>query len=172
MHRFLRVSLLALVCFGALGAVAYALDQTNGQGKTNLGGTLGFNAQQDLSGSIEFQDSTDTYKVHCNDLTKYKDLFANDGSPKSIVNATNCFGQEGDANEGSQYYLHIEFIDRGEPGTNDVVCLTLKLFPGNANPVLVKDCGKIQNGNVQIHGADLDPDRVASNDSTEILGTV
>ena len=53
-------------------------------------------------------------------------------------------------NNEDRYYVHAEFVDRGEPGTSDSACITLKLYPGRTNPVLVKDCGIIQDGNVQI----------------------
>jgi len=166
MHRTIRVVFAALLAFCALGAVAYALDQTNGNGKTHLGGTLGFNAKQNLTGSIEYQTADGTYNIHCNDLTRYRDSVIPNADGKSIVNATNCFGQATDANPGAQYYLHIEFVDRGEPGTNDKVCLTLKLFPAATNPVLVFDCGTIQNGNIQIHGADNNPDSLSAADAS------
>jgi hypothetical protein len=175
MHRTIRVVVASLLAFCALGAVAYALDQTNGQGKTHLGGTLGFNAKQDLSGSIEFQDSTNTYSIHCDGLSKYRDSILASGAFKSIVNSTTCYGQATDANPGAQYYLHIEFIDKGEPGTYDKVCLSLSLYPASQNDVLVFDCGVIQNGNVQIHGADNNPDSLstadASVDETDIFAT-
>jgi hypothetical protein len=129
---------------------AFAVVQTNGTGKTHLGFTLGFNAKADLTGSFEYQptDSNGTsYNIHCNDYTKYVATTTPNGQyPKSIVNSTYCT----DINTGVRYYVHAEFVDRGEPGTSDTACITLKLFPGRTNPVLVKDCGVIQDGNVQI----------------------
>jgi hypothetical protein len=128
---------------------ALALVQTNGNGKTALGNTLGFNAQADLSGNFEYQFDVNgvTYNVHCNDYTKYVATTTPNGKyPKSLVSATNCF----DTN-GVQYYVHAEFVDRGEPGTSDGACITVKVFPGSQNPVLEKDCGIIQKGNIQIH---------------------
>lgn len=131
---------------------ALALVQTNGNGKTADGNTLGFNAQLDLSGNFQYQivaaDLTGlSYDIHCNDYTKYvATTTANGKYPKSLVSATNCW----DTN-GVQYYVHAEFIDRGEPGTSDGACITVKVFPGSSNPVLEKDCGIIQKGNIQIH---------------------
>ena len=136
-----------VVALGTTMALAGG-DQTNGLGKTHLGFTLGFNAKADLTGSFEYQP-TDTngtsYNIHCNDYTRYVQTTTPNGLyPKSIVNSTYCFDGT------TRYYVHAEFVDRGEPGTSDSACITLKLYPGRTNPVLVKDCGIIQDGNVQI----------------------
>lgn len=139
------VGMFALVGTGA----ALALDQTNGTGKTALGNTLGFNAKADLTGNFEYQFSTGgtDYNIHCNDYTGYVQTTTPNGLyPKSLVSSTYCF----DGN-GTRYYIHAEFVDRGEPGTSDSACITVKLFPGRLNPVLYKDCGTIQDGNIQIH---------------------
>jgi hypothetical protein len=150
-HRRIALVFTAAALVAVLGATAaLAVTQTSGLGKTNSGFTLGFNAKADLTGSFEYQptDSSGTsYNIHCNDYTKYVATTTPNGKyPKSIVNSTYCY----DINTGIRYYVHAEFVDRGEPGTSDSACITVKLYPGRLNPVLVKDCGTIQDGNVQI----------------------
>ena len=173
MKRTLRIAGLTLLAFGSMAAIAWAVDQTNGTGKTNEGATIGYNVQEDLSGNLQYDNGT--YKLHCNDYTKYKDAIidATPGSQvyKSWANSNTCFAQEGGVDPvGTRYYVHIEFVDKGEPGTTDRICFVLKYYPGSTSPVLERDCGVIQNGNVQIHSADNDPDRVGSAaDYTEML---
>jgi hypothetical protein len=154
----MRRALIAAVIFctfAMLTAGTAMADQTNGTGKSHLGFTVGYNVQADLSGHFEYQptfaDSTE-HDIKCGqtgtlpDYTKYVETTTGDGFPKSIFNSTYCW--DGD----TRYYVHVEAIDRGEPGINDSLCITVKLFPARLNPVAkVKDCGIIQDGNVQIH---------------------
>ncbi|MFL5766913.1 MAG: hypothetical protein ACJ758_03600 [Actinomycetota bacterium] len=150
-HKRFAVVFTAAALVAVLGAtMALAGEQTNGNGKTSSGFTLGFNAKADLTGSFEYQPTDvngTSYNIHCNDYTRYVQTTTPNGLyPKSIVNSTFCT----DAN-GVRYYVHAEFVDRGEPGTRDSACITVKLYPGRTNAVLIKDCGTIQNGNIQIH---------------------
>ena len=159
----MRRALIAAVIFctfAMLTAGTALADQTNGTGKSHLGFTVGYNVQADLSGHFEykptFTDATE-HDIKCGqtgqdpDYTKYVETTTGDGFPKSIFNSTYCWDGDGQGH-GTRYYVHVEAIDRGEPGINDSLCITVKLFPARLNPVaLVKDCGTIQEGNVQIH---------------------
>jgi hypothetical protein len=147
----LAVSALTLFMVGSALA-----DQTNGTGKTHLGFTVGYVAKADLSGSFEYQptiNGTDL-NIHCGqtdglpDYTRYTQTFTNNGFPKSIFNSTYCWDQS-----GTRYYVHVEAVDRGEPGvaSGDSLCITVKLYPGKTSPWTFKDCGTITDGNVQIH---------------------
>ena len=156
-HKRLAVVFTAAALVAVLGAtMALAGEQTNGTGKTNAGFTIGFNAKADLTGSFEYQPTDvngNVLNIHCNDYTRYVQTTTPNGLyPKSIVNSTFCFDGT------TRYYVHAEFVDRGEPGTRDSACITVKLYPGRDNGVLVKDCGTIQNGNVQIHPTNSPPD--------------
>jgi hypothetical protein len=86
--------------------------------------------------------------IHCNDYTRYFQTFTNSGFPKSIFNATNCFDTD-----GVRYYVHVEAVDRGEPGveSGDSLCITVKTFPAKNSLWTFKDRGTITDGNVQIH---------------------
>jgi len=138
----------AVVSVLAVTALMASADQTNGTGKSHLGFTVGYNAKSDLKGSFEYQPTIlgNDLNIHCNDYTRYISTATNDGFPKSIFNATNCFDKE-----GVRYYVHVEAVDRGEPGVNDSLCITVKTFPAKNSPWTFKDCGVIQKGNVQIH---------------------
>jgi hypothetical protein len=169
--RVAFVGLLAVIGSIVLAASAFGADgQTNGTGKSHLGYTVGYNAQSDLSGSFEYQPTINgtTVNIHCggpgqDDYTSYTETTTANGLyPKTIFNSHKCFDDE-----GTQYYVHIEAVDRGE-GANapqDSLCIAVKLYPGRSNPRLVHDCGRIQNGNVQIHT--LDSGVVA----TDLIGT-
>jgi len=149
--------------FGALPIVALALvviaaapafanppgGQTNGQGVTHLGGTLGVVAQADLSGNLEYHSPDGTLVVHCFGYATYQLTTTPNGKwPKSIVNAKDCW----DPQRTQQYKVHVQFVDKGEPGTKDRTCLWVKTFTnGVPGDKLITDCGVIQSGNVQIH---------------------
>src|SRR5439155_13876292 len=152
----------ALFAVGALvasvaGTALAGGNQTSGTGKSHLGFTVGYVAKQELSGSFEYQptfiDGT-SVNIHCGqtdglpDYTSYTQTTTNKGFPKSIFNSTYCWDRS-----GTRYFVHVEAVDMGEPGVlmGDTLCITVKLFPGRLNPTpLIKDCGVIQDGNVQI----------------------
>jgi len=149
--------------FGALPIVTAALlilaagpalanppgGQTNGQGVTYLGGTLGVVAQADLSGNLEYHSPDGSLDVHCFGYVTYALTTTPNGTwPRSIVNAKNCWNPT----KTQQYKVHAQFVDKGEPGTKDRTCLWVKTFTnGVVGDMLIKDCGVIQSGNVQIH---------------------
>jgi hypothetical protein len=141
---------LAIATVLVVTALVASADQTNGTGKTHLGFTVGYNAKSDRTVNFEYQPTINgvDLNIHCNDYTKYTQTTTNDGFPKSIFNATNCFDKD-----GVRYYVHVEAVDRGEPGvaSGDSLCITVKLFPGKTSPWTFKDCGTITDGNVQIH---------------------
>ena len=122
--------------------------QTNGQGVTHLGGTLGFVAQADLSGSLEYHSPDGTLVVHCFSYVSYQLTTTPNGVwPRSIVNAKDCWNPL----MTQQYKVHAQFVDKGEPGTGDRTCLWVATFTnGVVGPKLITDCGVIQDGNVQI----------------------
>jgi len=148
-------ALLVVVLIGVIAASALAADQTSGTGKSHLGYTVGYNAQSDLSGSLEYHPVVNgvTLDIHCggpgqDDYNSYSLTTTADGLyPKTIFNTTKCWDQN-----NVRYFVHVEAIDRGE-GANapqDGLCITVKVWPGRLNPRLVHDCGDIQDGNVQI----------------------
>jgi hypothetical protein len=90
--------------------------------------------------------------IQCTDFTKYVSTHTNNpppnGFPKTILNATNCFGAD------VRYFVHIEAIDRVGIGkkVDDSLCIVVKLFPGREHPdPLVKDCGAPNEGDVLIN---------------------
>jgi hypothetical protein len=147
--RFALVGTAVATVLAATALMASA-DQTNGTGKTHLGFTVGYNAKADLTGNFEYQPTINgnDLNIHCNDYTRYFQTTTNSGFPKSIFNATNCFDKA-----GVRYYVHVEAVDRGEPGveSGDSLCITVKTFPAKNSPWTFKDCGTITDGNVQIH---------------------
>ncbi len=150
--RLAVIAGLMVVAVLVTSAVAFADGQTNGTGKTFLGYTVGYNAKSDLTGNFEYQPTINgtTVNIHCNDYTRYAETTVNHGAfPKTIFNSTYCY--DGD----TRYFVHVEAIDRGEGGNEvppgDALCITVSLYPRSSNPVLVKDCGPVQKGNVQIH---------------------
>jgi hypothetical protein len=155
---------------------ALAEDQTNGQGVTHNGASLGFVAKKDLTGNITYTTHDGTnYQIQCRDgLTSYRNLKPTAKGflrTKVIAECT-----DGPDDQGTTVYVEIYFIDKGEPGNRDVVKFFVSYDPAfasdpNADPNVwltqcnmgediaaaggCMDSGKIQAGNVQIH---QDPD--------------
>jgi len=93
-----------------------------------------------------------TVTIQCTDYTRYLSNRTNNppsnGYPKTILNATNCFGAD------QRYFVDIEAIDRVGIGKKieDSLCIVDKLFPGRKHPdPLIKDCGAPEDGDVVIN---------------------
>jgi hypothetical protein len=150
--------LIAIVTAGLLIVTAGAAfaGQVNGTGKTHLGNTLGFNAKDNLTGSLEYNGDPNgaqsNVNAHCDDYNSYKpgtftDKKQNPGEyPKVAVDTTGCADQL----TGETYHIVAVFVDEGEPGTFDVACI--RIYDLQTGTLLVHDKGYIQNGNIQIHG--------------------
>jgi hypothetical protein len=149
-RRTVGIAVVVLAAGAVFAATALAGGgQTNGTGKSFLGYSVGYNAKSDKTGNFEYHPTINgsTANIHCNDYNRYRETTTGNGQfPKTIFNSTNCFDDA-----GVQYFVHIEAIDRGEPGTSDAMCIKVAKYPAKSNPNLVTDCGIIQNGNVQIH---------------------
>ena len=151
MRRVVTSLLLVPALLVVLSGTAMAASmQTNGQGLTHGGASLGFNAQSDLSGHLTYISHDETFKVWCKDYTHYGQHSSPDGVLRSKVDAT-CVDQN-----GATIYFEGYFIDRGEPGINDRARLYFSYDPAFASdpdndPNAIVDKGIIQNGNIQIH---------------------
>jgi len=142
--RFAIVSAVVTLAALTAAATAVAFDVTNSTATTSQGWPITFNARSDLKGSLTYQVAGVTYS--CKGYNRYLQTTVDHHTyPKSIANSTNCFHGE------VRYFVHVEAIDRGEPGTSDAMCIKVSLFPARLNDNLVTDCGIIQKGNVQIH---------------------
>jgi hypothetical protein len=155
---------------------ALAADQTNGQGITHNGASLGFVAKLDLTGNITYTTHDGTnYQIQCRDgLTSYRNLKP---TPKGYLRTkVIAVCSDGPDAQGTTVYVEIYFVDRGEPGDRDIVRFFVSYDPAfasdpNADPNVwltqcntgadiaaaggCMDAGIIQDGNVQIH---QDPD--------------
>lgn len=167
--RFLRSLVLAPVALALGVGTAVALEQTNGSGKTHEGATIGYNAKDDLTGQITYVSHDGTgFWVQCDDLSSYRNQKPSPkGFPRTKVTAP-C-----EDKDGNTIYAEIYFVDRGEPGTRDVIRAFFTYDPAfaldaNADPdvyltlcnsgvTITEGCndrGRIQDGNVQIHQSD------------------
>ncbi len=134
---------LATIAVLVTAATAFAIDVTNSTATTNQGWPITFNARSDLKGSLTYQPDGHTF--HCKGYNRYIATTTDHHThPKSIANSTNCFDGE------LRYFIHVEAIDRGGDPPGDELCVTVKRWPGRLNPILIKDCGPIQSGNVRI----------------------
>jgi hypothetical protein len=176
-----------------LVATAFALEQTNGTGKTNADNSIGYNAKctsaldatnkcpkGDATGHLTFEANDgvvytdpvfgDLKEIKCNDYNSYRLETTAGGFPRTRVTAT-CEGTFGDPPNAvtATVYIKVYFVDKGEPGTSDRInfyASTNAAYRHNAEldpNRLVKDIGVISNGNVQIH-SDVFPF-----DSTDML---
>jgi hypothetical protein len=180
--RFIRALVLVPIALVLGIGVAYAVEQTNGTGITHEGSTIGFNAKADLTGQITyvFHDGTNQM-IQCDEITSYKNQKPTaQGYLRTKVTA-DCTDKD-----GNPVYAEIYFVDRGEPGTRDVIRAFFTydasfrldansdpdvfLTECNSGVIITEGCndrGIIQNGNVQIH-QDADP----TLRETVVLGTV
>ncbi len=150
MHQVRRLGVLGTLIAGVLafGMVA-ALASASGQGQTPLSASLGFNAQADLSGQLDYVADPNGpnagFRAHCDGYTFYAQGTTKNGYPHVLVTAT-CTDQN-----GATIYLKAGFTDRGEPGTNDSLCVLWSYTnpPTEAN-AYIHDMGKILSGNIQI----------------------
>jgi hypothetical protein len=171
-------------------ATAFALEQTNGTGKTNSDNSIGYNAKctealvnnrcpdGKATGHLTFEANNtnnivytdpvlgDLKDIKCNDYNSYRLEFTAKGYPRTRVTAT-CVGTFGDTT--ATVYIKVYFVHKGEPGTNDRINFYATTDPAYRHNAeldpnrLVKDVGQITNGNVQIH-SDVNPF-----DSTDML---
>jgi len=153
MRKFLTVAALtgALLATGASGAFASGVTQANGQGQTPLSASLGFNAKSNLTGSLKYNADPNGpnsgFSAHCNDYFFYRLTTTKAGFPRVKVRAT-CTDQE-----GNTVYLLASFLDRGEPGLNDEVCVVWNYHGAFLHDAFIHDMGIISNGNIQIHAS-------------------
>src|SRR4051812_42336928 len=133
------------------GAALASAQQTNGQGLTSSGNTLGFNAKADLRGHLTYVTHDGSgLKIKCNGYDSYRFAMTAARFPRTRVTAT-CLDQN-----GTTVYMKVYFIDKGEPGFADKVLFYASYdaaFRHNAelDPNALVDTGIISNGNVQIH---------------------
>ena len=144
-RRFTTVAAV-IAAFLAIGGTALA-DQASGTGQTPLDAALGFNAQQDLSGSLNYVADPNGpnagFRAHCNDFTKVVFWTDPQGNPKVRLRAT-CTDQD-----GKTIYMRSVMVDYGEPGTNDWLCIRWDYANPLRNPYIL-DRGVIKRGNIQI----------------------
>src|SRR5262245_6155237 len=97
--------------------IALAVEQTNGQGRTHNGSSLGFNAKLNLTGEITYTTHDMTmWQVHCPTITSYRNMTPDaQGGLRTKVTA------ECQDKDGKTVYAEFYFTDRGEPGKNDIV---------------------------------------------------
>jgi hypothetical protein len=137
----IAVALATMIAVLVTAAAAFAVGVTNSTATTNQGWPITFNARSDLKGSLTYQPDGHTFQ--CKGYNRYIATTTDHHTvPKSIANSTDCFQGE------LRYFIHVEAIDGGPSG--DELCITVKRWPGRLNPVLIKDCGPIQSGNVRI----------------------
>jgi hypothetical protein len=192
-RRTLQVAVMVPVALLLLVATAFALEQTNGTGKTNAGNSIGYNAKctsaldannrcpkGDATGHLTFEANdgvvyTDPVfgvlkDIKCNDYNSYRLETTAGGFPRTRVTAT-CEGTFGDPPDQvtATVYIKVYFVDKGEPGTADRINFYASTNPAYRHNAeldpnrLVKDTGVISFGNVQIH-SDVFPF-----DSTDML---
>jgi len=192
-RRSLQVAVLVPVAMLVLVATAFALEQTNGTGKTNSGNSIGYNAKctaaldannkcpkGDATGHLTFEANDgvvytdpvfgDLKDIKCNDYNSYRLETTAGGFPRTRVTAT-CDGTFGDPPNAvsATVYIKVYFVDKGEPGTADRINFYASTNPAYRHNAeldpnrLVKDIGVISFGNVQIHSD------VFAFDSTDML---
>jgi hypothetical protein len=146
-----RLTIITVVVAGllALNSLAASADGVNGQGQTPLSASLGFNAQDDLSGELNYNADPNGpnagFSAHCSGYRKFALTHNIEGYPRVSVSAI-CTDQD-----NVTVYLVASFIDKGEPGTNDWICVGWSYKIPPKQNLYIHDMGTILNGNIQIH---------------------
>jgi hypothetical protein len=127
---------------------ATALGQVSGAGQTPLSAALGFVAKADRTGHLTYvadpQGPDAGFMGMCSGYDSYLRGTSKDGFPRVRVRAT-CTDQD-----GKTVYLDANFVDRGEPGRNDSVCIQWSYTKPVGTNHFIHDMGKLQAGNIQI----------------------
>ena len=164
-RRMLSALTLAAAAAVLMTTTAFAMQQTNGSGKSHNGASVGFNAKANLKGNFTYTTHDKTgFQVKCRDgYTRYQSQPpTTQGDLRSHVTAT-CKDKD-----GTTIYMEVYFIDRGEPGVRDVERIFFTYdaafaLDANGDPAVwltkcntganapCNDVGIIDKGNVQIH---------------------
>ena len=144
--------------FLAFGMVAAMADTGSGTGQTPLSASLGFVVNTNGNGNQLNYNSDPNgpyagFNVHCDGYTKTSFGVNQKGFPIVRVTATQgeCIDQNGDP-----VYLKASFVDKGEPGTNDTICMEWAYQLPVGGNVYIHDMGTISNGNIQINEGNAD----------------
>jgi hypothetical protein len=152
-RRFVIVLATAATLAVTAAPHAWAVVQASGTGQTPLSAAFGFNADETLNGQfIYISDPAGPnagFNAQCNDFDSFTLEMAPGHFPKVVVSAT-CVQQ----GEVDPVFLWASFVDRGEPGDKDSVCICWTFAPIprplDTTPCFITDKGKIESGNIQI----------------------
>jgi|GEM_PF-4333603 hypothetical protein len=141
--------------FLAFGMVAAMADTGAGQGQTPLSASLGFVVNTNgIGNQLNYNSDPNGpyagFNVHCDGYTKMAFGVTKPGFPIVRVTAT-CTDQN-----GTTVYLKASFVDEGEPGTNDRICVEWAYQLPVGSNVYIHDMGTISSGNIQIHENNTD----------------
>jgi hypothetical protein len=156
---------LVMTALGATSALGAPQPMASGGGKTHVGASFGFNAKDDEQGSFNYVGLTQfqivvagktipvgsSFHGHCFDYTRVN--FISNVEARLFAGCRGFFFVNGGPPIRGKVYLQAHVIDNGEPGTKDRACIAWGLNPppGQGKPGLfVRDCGLVQNGNIQV----------------------
>jgi hypothetical protein len=124
-------------------AAAASGQHASGVGKSHLGATFGFVAQESLHAQLEYNNGT--LNIHCQDILRYNSFVSPSGYLDAKFQSENCFDKD-----GNQYHVWVDAGDGGE-GVNAMPDkLAVRVKDLSTGTVIIVDRGKIQNGNVQV----------------------
>jgi hypothetical protein len=168
------------IVFGGLAIVASALvltacDQVNGGGtmaslvpgqKANFGFSAkcrtvtsgGVSSAQFYNGQFEFHDDAVGVAIHGDVTPDASSIFTGttcadmDQVAESMgMNFTRFQGTYRDQHDPGTGRFEVTVTDNGEPGTNDMLCVTLTPATPPAIPYANCGAGTISSGNIQVH---------------------
>jgi hypothetical protein len=147
MRRRMALTTGATAAILVLAATA-AFGQVSGAGQTPLSAALGFVAKADRTGHLTYvadpHGADAGFIAMCSSYDSYVRSTTTDGFPRVRVTAT-CTDQD-----GHTVYLDASFVDRGEPGRNDSVCIEWSHTKPVATNHFIHDMGNLKAGNIQI----------------------
>jgi hypothetical protein len=145
---FMGVLVAGLVVLGSTAAFA-AVPTAAGQGQTPLGAALGFNLDANGAGQLTYTadplGATPGFWAQCDGFTTTIFGYNKHGVPVAKAWAT-CTDQD-----GNTVYMRASFVDRGEPGDKDHLCIVWAYTPNTKEKfAYIHDMGRISAGNLII----------------------
>jgi hypothetical protein len=165
MRRF-SVLTVFVAGFLVLSMTAAHADWVNGNGQTPKSASLGFNAKDDLTGELNYNADPNGedagFSAHCKDYVSFVSG-EQDGNSWARVLAS-CTDQD-----DATIYLRAAFLDKGEPGRDDMVCIVWSYTnPPRPSNAFIHDLGVITAGNIQFHDDPLNPGTLVTEMMVEV----
>jgi hypothetical protein len=142
---FITIAIVGLMSVAG-AAVAAPPSHLSGGGQSPLNASYSVSAKPDLSGHLNYMSDDHTFRSRCSGFDSYAQSTTAAGYPRVEILGT-CTDRD-----GNTVYMRGVFIDRGEPGRMDWLCLLWGYQqPVTQSNAVIHDMGTVDAGNIQIN---------------------